>query len=388
MIGWIDANAGASGDMFLGALCDAGVPLDVMQSAVDCLSVGIALEARPVMRGSLGATKVDVRVDDAHATHRHLDTIVGMLQALDEPVRSKAVDAFQRLGEAEAAVHRVAISEVHFHEVGALDALADIVGTAAGFAHLGLSRVYCSTVSLGSGSGRGAHGPLPIPAPAVLELLKGRPVAAGPAVFESTTPTGAALLSTFVTDWGPMPTMTVAKVGMGAGNRDSDAVVNALRVVVGEPVEGRRTAVQMDTNVDDLDPRLWPTVIESLMAAGASDAWITPITMKKGRPAFTLSVLCSHDRAEFVREAVFAQTSTIGLRETTVAKHALERRMSSVIVDGQQIAIKSAFNDETLVNRSVEWEDVAKVAAVTGRPAKLILADATSEANRVEHPTV
>lgn len=369
MIGWIDAQAGASGDMLLGALVDVGVPLQVLQEAVDALGLDITLTAHPTSRASVGATKVDV-LAPADGTHRTWADVRSILHD------QSPLAVFARLAAAEGAVHRVPADEVQFHEVGALDALADIVGVTAGFAHLGLSELHCSTVALGSGTTHGAHGPLPVPAPAVLSLLAGKPVQAGLSAHEATTPTGAALLATLVTHWGALPPLTVARTGLGAGGRDPSEVANVLRLVLGEPLQGKGSAVLLETNVDDLDPRLWPEVIRQLMAAGASDAWLTPILMKKGRPAHTLSVLCSPDRAETLRVVVFRETSSIGLRESTVTRRALEREESTVVVGGHPIRVKTALLDGAIVNRNPEWEDVLAAAQALGRPAKDVLEQA------------
>jgi len=232
-IGWFDGGAGASGDMFLGALVGAGVPIEVPSVAIESLGLGIQLRSESVQRGGLGCTKVHVDVPETR-TIRHLRDVVAMFERLDDRVRSIAVDVFERIARAEAAVHQMPIEQVHFHEVGALDSIADVVGAAAGIAHLRLDRMSCSALSLGSGHGRGAHGPLPVPVPAVLEILAGDvPVQAGPAPFESTTPTGAALMVSLVDTWCVMPAMTIDSIGMGAGGRDSDQVANALRLVVG-----------------------------------------------------------------------------------------------------------------------------------------------------------
>jgi uncharacterized protein (TIGR00299 family) protein len=370
VIGWLDAHAGASGDMLLGALVDAGVPLAVLQEAVDALGVGIVLKAEPVLRAGLGATAVQVLADDDAGTRSWSD-VRALLAG-----NTRALAVFALLAETEAAVHRVPVDQVHFHEVGAHDALADVVGVVAGVDHLGLDGLHCSTVSLGSGSTRGAHGPLPVPAPAVLALLRGKPVQAGPSPHESTTPTGAALLAGLVTEWGPLPPMAVDRVGLGAGGRDPREVANVLRLVVGSPLQGRRTAVVLETNVDDLDPRLWPHVLGRLLEAGASDAWLTPILMKKGRPAHLLSVLCDQSEAAQLRTVVLTETSSIGLRETRVDKHALERTESTVDVEGQAIRVKTAWLDGRPVNTNPEWDDVVTAAAALGRPAKQVLAAA------------
>ena len=369
MIGWIDGQAGASGDMLLGALVDAGVPLAVLQEAVDQLGLGITLTATEVTRQGIGATKVDVTAPDDAASRTWAD-----VRALLPEGRARAV--FARLAEAEARVHRVPVDEVHFHEVGAHDALADVVGVTAGFAHLGLERLVCSPLSLGSGQARGAHGPVPVPGPAVLALLAGCPVQAGLSPYEMTTPTGAALLAELVDDWGSLPAMTLDRTGAGAGGRDPAEVANVLRLVLGEPLAEPRMALLLETNVDDLDPRLWPHVLAQLLAAGASDAWLSPILMKKGRPAHTLSVLCTAAVADAVRSAVFTETSTIGLREQVVGKVALDRTERTVDVGGHRVRVKTAWLEGVAVNANPEWEDVLAAATALGRPAKEVLAEA------------
>jgi pyridinium-3,5-bisthiocarboxylic acid mononucleotide nickel chelatase len=390
VIGWIDGRGGASGDMLLGALVDNGVPIDVLQASIDSLALGIVLRQTSVTRAGLGATQVMVDVPES-TTHRHLSDIVELLAAVDERVRGRAVAVFERLAHAEAAVHRTAVDHVHFHEVGALDSIADVVGVCAGLTHLGLTALHCSTLSLGNGQARGAHGPIPVPVPAVLALLEGvAPVAAGSAPFEATTPTGAALLAEWVTEWGPMPSMTVASSGAGAGTNDTDAVANICRLVIGDEVSDQMgelrldptipsgTAIQIDANVDDLDPRVWPTVIAAAHEAGAFDAWLTPIIMKKGRLAHTFSVLCAHDRVAAMRRLIFTHTSTIGIREYEVIRHMLERSESSVDVDGRTIRVKVAVLDGEIVNRSAEWDDVVAAARQLGRSPNDVLVAATS----------
>lgn len=235
MIGWFDGGSGASGDMLLGALIGAGVPVEVPQEAISSLDLGIALRVEAVQRASLAATKVHVDVPETR-TVRHLPEILALFGELDDSVRAVATEVFERLAAAEASVHDVGIEQVHFHEVGALDSIADIVGAAAALTHLNLASISCSTLSLGNGHARGAHGPLPVPVPAVLALLSGAvPVQAGPAPFESTTPTGAAFLMACVDEWGPMPAMTIDTVGVGAGTKDSAEIANALRLVLGNP---------------------------------------------------------------------------------------------------------------------------------------------------------
>jgi uncharacterized protein (TIGR00299 family) protein len=304
---------------------------------------------------------------------------------LDDPVRALALDVFARLATAEAAVHRVAPQDVHFHEVGALDAVADVVGCAAGLAHLGLTELTASTVTVGSGTTRGAHGPLPVPPPAVVTLLAGAPVQAGPVAKEMTTPTGAALLAATVSAYGPLPPMLLRRSGSGAGGRDPEEVANVLRLLLGEPLvepleQGSTDALVLETNVDDLDPRLWPGVLQALLDAGAADAWLTPILMKKGRPAHTLSVLCDPGAARHLQQLVFRETTTLGLRQTHVAKHALQREERVVDVDGRRVRVKLGLLDGEVVNVMPEWEDVAAAAAALGRPAQQVLGAAHAAA--------
>jgi hypothetical protein len=269
-----------------------------------------------------------------------------------------------------------------------LDAIADVVGAAAGLHALGLTALTAGPVTLGSGgSARSGHGVVPVPAPAVLGILAeaGAPVRGGPAPYEMCTPTGAALLAATVTGWGPLPAMVPTRTGAGAGGRDPAELPNLLRLVLGEPVptgeagEARGAgALLLETNVDDLDPRLWPDVLERLLAAGASDAWLSPILMKKGRPAHTLHVLCTAERAPAVRAEVFTRTSTIGLREIRIGKTALDRELGAVEVAGHRIGTKTARLDGRVVNVSVEFEDVRRAADALGRPIKEILRAATA----------
>ena len=387
MIGWLDVGAGASGDMLLGAVVDAGAPLEVLQEAVDAVGVEpVRLRAEQVERGGIGALRVHVELSEvAPGTTRTWSGVRALLEAaaLPEAVRVRALDVFARLAEAEGAVHRVPADEVHFHEVGALDAVADVVGVVAGLHALGLDALTASPVALGSGRTRGAHGPLPVPAPAVLALLAGAPVLAGPVPHESTTPTGAALLAAHVTAWGALPPMVLRRTGTGAGGRDPAEAANVVRLVLGEPVGAAPTgseAVVVETNVDDLDPRVWPGVLARLLQAGASDAWLTPVLMKKGRPAHTLSVLAPPALLATVREVVLTETSAIGLRTTRVDKTALARSEDVVDVLGQPVRVKRASLDGRLVNSAPEWDDVAAAAAVLGLPAKLVLARAVAAA--------
>ena len=415
---WVDASSGASGDMLLGALLGAGVPLEVMKACVDAVAPQpVTLRVEQVQRNGFAATRCHVLLSESHH-HRTWRDIKAMLIAADLPfpVRELATRVFERLALAEGVVHGHPPEEVHFHEVGALDAIVDIVGACAGFAWLvagagpaeptpraggkrarhvapPAAEVVVSPVAVGSGAVRGAHGGLPVPPPAVAELLRGAPSYAGPPgspAHELCTPTGAALLTALATGWGAQPTMTTSAIGVGAGKRDPAGHANVLRLLVGTPVElepgpaphpadpGSEAQLLLETNVDDLDPRVWPAVIASLLSAGAADAWLTPILMKTGRPAHTLSVLVDTARAPVVRSAVFRETSTIGLREQVIAKRALAREEVRVTVGGQPVAVKLALLDGAVVNAQPEYDDVARVAATLGRPVADVLADAAA----------
>jgi uncharacterized protein (TIGR00299 family) protein len=386
-IGWLDLSAGGSGDMLLGALVDAGVPLEVLARAVAVLPVEpVRLTAEPVTRHGLGATRVHVLAPDSQHHRTWADVRALLTDApLPPAVRNGALDVFARLAEAEGRVHRVAPDDVHFHEVGALDALADVVGVVAGFEHLRLASLSASPVALGSGSARGAHGVVPVPGPAVLELLRGVPVLAGPVPAETCTPTGAALLAARVQEWTALPPMRVQRVGSGAGGRDPAELPNLVRLVLGDPVAQPSDGVLVETNVDDLDPRLWPGVLGELLAAGAADAWLTPILMKKGRPAHTLSVLCPPGALPAVQGVVVGSTSTIGMRVQPVRKMALDRVQDTVEVLGGRIGVKVSSAAGRVVNVSVEFEDVAALARATGLPAKEVLRAATAAAHAA-HP--
>lgn len=389
MIGWFDCSAGVSGDMLLGALVDAGADLGVMQAAVDTIGVEpIRLSVAETTRHGLAASKVDVHTPQSTVTCTWAN-IRGLLESADlaELVRETAVDVFARLARAEAAVHRTSPEQVHFHEVGALDAIADVVGVAAGLHDLGLTSLSAGTVVVGTGMARGEHGLIPIPGPAVLALLSeaGAPTWAGPAPYEMATPTGAAVLASVVSAWGPLPPMVVSRVGSGAGRRDVPEVANLLRLVLGEPVAatggGSSTELLIESNVDDMDPRVWPSVLTDLMAAGAADAWLTPILMKKGRPAYTISVLCRPELLDRLTAKLFAATTTIGVRVSEVTKRALDRQVTIVDVSGQPVSVKIARSGGQVTNVSVEYEDAARAADELGIPVKEVLRAASAVAH-------
>jgi pyridinium-3,5-bisthiocarboxylic acid mononucleotide nickel chelatase len=388
VIGWVDASSGASGDMLLGALVGAGVPLELMSDAVSAVAPEpVTLSRETVSRNGFTAARCRVDVADSMTSRPWRDVRRLLAEAPLEPaVRDRASATFERLAVAEAHVHGTSPEDVHFHEVGALDAIADVVGVCAGLTHLQLDRLVVSAVAVGAGTVEGAHGSMPVPPPAVAELLRGHPSYAGPGHRELCTPTGAALLTSNATSFGPQPPMTVGSIGVGAGSRDPDTHANVLRLFLGDdtrvpatsPEHGMADPVLIESNIDDLDPRLWPHVISALLRAGASDAWLTPILMKKGRPAHTLSVLVTAALAGVVRTEIFRQTSTIGLRETPVGKTALDRQTRTVSVGGHEVHVKLALHEGEVVNAQPEYEDVAAVADATGRAVKDVLADAVA----------
>jgi uncharacterized protein (TIGR00299 family) protein len=341
---WVDATAGIAGDMLMGALIDAGAPLDRVESAVSAVVPGeVALRTSTVHRAGLRALKIDVESRAEDHPHRSWARIRSMLEDAELPsaVRTTALAAFARLADAEGRVHGVAPDDVHFHEVGSWDSIADIVGVCAALAELAVTRVTASPVAVGSGRVGSAHGDLPVPPPAVLELARGWRVLAG-GEGELATPTGMALIRALANECGSIGPMEITAVGVGAGGRDVPGRANVVRVALGIPIADVPTADGMwvlETNVDDLDPRVWPTVLAALLEAGAADAWLVPIVMKKGRPAHTLCVLARDAERAELRDNVFALTSTIGVREYPVSRVALDRGWRAVALRGGEVRI-------------------------------------------------
>jgi uncharacterized protein (TIGR00299 family) protein len=390
-VGWIDASSGVSGDMLLGALSDLGA-IEVSGLGPD-LGVEGAFAAAAGVSGGLRGVRVTIDPADAQP-HRRLAEVLDLVDraAVADGVRATARATFERLAAAEGRVHGIAPAEVHFHEVGAVDAVIDVVGTCAGVAALGLTRLEVSPIALGGGQVQAAHGTLPVPGPAVLALLEDSHLRAygGPVEVELATPTGIALLAQLTDATGPMPPMAVERTGIGLGARELPGRSNALRFVVGDggsrPV-GDEDWQLLEANVDDLDPRLWPGVIARLLEVGAGDAWLTPIVMKKGRAAHTISVLVAPTAVDAAARVLFTESTTIGIRTTVVGKRALPRRFVTVDVAGQPVRVKLAELDGQLVNAVPEFDDVASAALLLGRPAKSVLSDAIAAAHRAEVDT-
>jgi len=383
---WVDAGNGAAGDMLLAALLDAGADLAAVRSGLHGLAAGpLDVAVDQVRRHGLRALHADVRVPPDDVS-RDLGDVTAILTAaaLPESAREFALAVFGRLAHAEARVHGVDVSQIHFHEVGALDAIADVTGCALALHSLDLLgpavRVV-SPVAAGSGVVRAAHGPLPVPVPAVLELLReaGAPMRSHPAAMELCTPTGAALLATLATGWGPMPGCVPAGVGTGAGTADPEGHPNVLRVVVGEAAEPAGwTSAEMhrvDSTIDDLDPRLWPDVLEALRSAGAADAWCSPALMRKGRPGQVLSVLAEPERLDAVCRAVFELTTSLGVRISPVERRSLRRDRVEVTSGGVTVGVKRGLLGDRVVTVQPEYDDVRAAARAAGRPVHEVLAD-------------
>jgi pyridinium-3,5-bisthiocarboxylic acid mononucleotide nickel chelatase len=387
---WVDATAGVAGDMLLAALVDAGAPLAVLQGAVDAvIPDSVRLASTLVSRAGMRAAKVDVHPAVQDYAHRGWRDIQALLERADlaAQVREQARRVFQRLAEAEARVHGVMADEVRFHEAGGWDSIADVVAVCAALDCLGVTSMSCSAVALGSGRVAASHGDLPVPGPAVLEMSAGWRVLSG-GEGELATPTGVALLTALSQESCDLPAMSVRAVGVGAGTADVPGRPNVVRVVLGDRTD--QSAQQddpvimsvLETNVDDMDPRVWPTVLASLLDAGAADAWLVPIVMKKGRPAHTLAVLTPVNRRDVLRRLIFELTSTIGVREVCVTRIALDRFWVPLPVAGGQVRLKVAHRGGEVIHAAPEFDDAAEVAAQRSVPVRRVLDEAVAAAER------
>jgi uncharacterized protein (DUF111 family) len=408
-IAYFDLIGGASGDMLLGALVDAGLPLEQLRQALDGLHLpGFALSAARVTRGPFAATKVDVQITD-QATERHLAEIEKVIagSALPAAVQARALRIFRRMTEAEAAIHDAPVESVHLHELGALDTIIDVAGVLVGLDLLGIARVVVSPIPLGRGVLVGSHGRMPLPAPATLVLLApspderlapspderlapsadagraphtdagqaGAPVVGVDQAVETVTPTAAALLTELAAGYGPIPAMRLLAVGYGAGSRLIPEP-NILRVLLGETADAAGEDAEaealdlLETTIDDMNPELYGYVLEQLFAEGALDAYLAPVIMKKNRPGVVLSVLCHPDHTSRLRDLLFVETTTLGIRTQRVARHRLQRQTETVTTPYGAVRVKVARWGEGSSKAAPEYEDCRAAAQAHGVPLR------------------
>lgn len=371
-VAYVDCPSGVSGDMLLGALLDAGLPLDDLRAALATLPLpGYTLDAEPVRRGALGATRALVHVEGEEHVHRGLADVLAIVAAGGLPARVQrdATAVFERLAAAEAHVHRIPLQEVHFHEVGAIDAIVDIVGACAGLRLLGVEELYASPLPLARGQTVSAHGPMPLPAPAVLELLAraAAPTVPHASALELVTPTGAAILTALARF--EQPPLRLTRIGYGAGGREQPEP-NVLRLWLGQR-ESDAAAEQLlvlEANIDDMPAELFGHAVERLLAAGALDAWCTPLTMKKSRPAVMLSALCRPADRAALANLLFRETSTFGVRTRVVDRYAADREVRQVATPFGMVSVKLKILDGAVVGASPEYEDCRRLAAAQGIP--------------------
>lgn len=384
-IAWFHCFSGIAGDMALGALVDAGADLAEVREQCRRLPLsGWELEAEPVLRGGLAATKVHVHAAPTTVV-RTAAHIVGLIEEarFDPRIRGRVLAVFNVLAEAEGRLHRRPPSQVHFHEVGGVDSIVDVVGCCVALELLGVDAVMASPVATGIGMIRSSHGAIPNPAPAVVELLRGAPTYGVDVDQELTTPTGAAILAGTVSGWGPMPAMRIDSTGFGAGSRDPDDRPNVTQVVLGvrsaEPGRGQPVTL-LESNVDDATGEVLAHVIEQLLTAGAHDAWVTPVVGKKGRPAHVVSVLCDPTSARELAGLLAGESGSLGVRAQSFERWPAAREIHEITVDGLPVRMKV-----TAGRAKPEYEDAARAARSLGIPVREVISRA-EQAWRVEHP--
>ncbi len=372
-----DCFSGISGDMTLGALVDAGVAIEALQEGIASLGLPIKIAAEKIRKGGFAATHVRVEAPE-ESKHRHLHHVEEILARarLTARQRDLALRIFRRLAAAEATVHGLPVEKVHFHEVGALDSIADIVGSAVGLDLLGAERFSCGAVATGSGMVQCAHGMMPIPTPGTAELLKGVPLRSSTIKAELTTPTGAAILTSLVDEWIDTPAMTIERIGYGAGNRDHIEQPNVLRLLVGEAqgASGRDRVWVLETNLDDVPSEIIGYCVDQLFAAGALDVFSTPIFMKKNRPGVLLTVLATELAATRLEEILFRETMTFGVRRYAVDRHKLERQATTVPTPWGPVAGKLGWLPGRPPIFTPEYEDCVRVASAQSLPLHEVFA--------------
>jgi uncharacterized protein (TIGR00299 family) protein len=385
-IAYFDCFAGASGDMIVGALIDAGVDFAILKEELKKLHLhGYRLRVSKTTKSGLAAVKFDVELLEEHDhgrgrgrrhPHRNLKDIIQIIEAsgLSESVKDKSKAIFLRLAEAEAEVHACPVDEIHFHEVGAVDAIVDIVGSVIGLDALGVGEIRASKLHLGSGFVDCAHGRLPVPPPAVVELLKGIPVYSMDVKGELVTPTGAAILSTLAAGFGPFPDMRIEKTGYGAGFKDL-SIPNVLRIVIGEsgPAPEQDRIQMIETNIDDMNPQFYEYIMEKLFSEGARDVFLTPIIMKKSRPGLVLSVLATEDRIEALTEILLRETTTLGVRISDFRKRMiLGREIVPLKTPWGEVRVKIRSLSESERTVAPEYEDCKRIARERGLPIQAV----------------
>jgi len=387
---YFDCFAGASGNMILGALLDLGIDRGELERRLSGLRIeGFKLKAETVDRSGISSCHVDVIVPEVDS-HRHLHHIEKIIHEaeLSDGVKERAIKIFTLLAEAEARVHGTDVAKVHFHEVGALDAIIDIVGACIGFEMLGIEQFAASKLHVGSGFVSMAHGKFPVPPPAVAELLKGKPIYSTEIEGELITPTGAAIIAAVCESFGTIPEMSVEATGYGAGTREYNDFPNVLRLMVGEAAElGTKPSIDHDelvlleTNIDDSTPQAIGFVMERAFELGALDCWLTPVQMKKNRPGVVVSVLASPGAKDALLEMLFSETTTIGIRTSPVARVSLDRRFETVKTQFGECRIKLAMKGGRVVKAMPEYEDVRRLALENRLPFRIVW-ESAAEAGR------
>jgi uncharacterized protein (TIGR00299 family) protein len=382
---YLDCFSGVAGDMLLGALLDAGAPEDVVLGSVFSLGIGpVEIGVSPTTRGAVRATRVEIESHVEEPKHRTLGDIEQVLERADlsPEVSAHSAQVFRALAEAEAQVHGTSVDAVHFHEVGAVDSIVDVVGCCTALAHLAPARIVCSPLVTGRGSASSQHGIIPVPGPAVLELarLHGIPLEIR-GDDELVTPTGAALVAVLADEFGEPPRMEISDVGHGAGALERE-VPNVVRAIVGESQEREAAShvLLVETNVDDATPEILAHTVNRLLEEGAQDAWLTPIVMKKGRAAHTLSMLISIDDRDGLLDALFEETTTLGARISPVDKVELERAWTTVEVAGETIRVKLGLRGGRIVTVAPEYAEAAAISDRAGLPLKEVYARALEAA--------
>ena len=376
--------SGISGDMILGSLLDLGLSLDDLRGGLEKLNVkNFSVSARKVVKSGVSATKFDVEMGEEHS-HRHLSHIVKIIDGseLTPSVKERAVAIFRRLAEAEAKVHGTTVEEVHFHEVGAVDAIVDIVGACIGLELLGVEEIYCSPLNVGSGFVDCAHGTMPVPAPATAELLKGIPIYSNQVSGELVTPTGAAIVSTLAKGFEPMPAFKIRGIGYGAGSKDFKGTANVLRALQCEVVDAARSdsrvaatadrVVVLEASIDDMNPQICGHLLDKLFSSGALDVFTSPVQMKKNRPGLLMTVLAPIDLADALAAQIFEETTTIGIRYHETERRVLEREVEVVGCEFGDIKVKVSKLNGRMINFAPEYEDCRQAALARGIPYKWV----------------